>query len=39
LETDLRAALGDRYDELVAEARQVDFDAAITELATEAVGR
>ena len=39
LETDLRAALGNRYDELVAEARQVDFDDAITDLATEAVGR
>ncbi|HEV8571566.1 MAG TPA: DUF4062 domain-containing protein [Actinomycetota bacterium] len=39
LETDLRAALGDRYDELVTEARQPDFDAAITELATEAAGR
>jgi len=39
LETDLRAALGDHYDELVAEARQVDFDAAITELAAEAVGQ
>jgi hypothetical protein len=38
LETDLRAALGGRIDELVAEARQVDFDNAITELATEAVG-
>jgi hypothetical protein len=39
LETDLRAALGDRYDEFAVEARQVDFDAAITELATAAVGR
>jgi len=39
LETDLRAALGDRYEGLGAEARQVDFDAAITELAAEAVGR
>ena len=39
LETDLRAALGNRYDELLAEARQLDFDAAIAELATEAVGR
>jgi predicted ATPase len=39
LETDLRAALRDRYDGLVAEARQVDFDAAIDELATEAAGR
>jgi predicted ATPase len=39
LEADLRSALGDRYGQLVAEARQVDFDAAITELATEAVGQ
>jgi predicted ATPase len=39
LEADLRVALGDRYDDLVAEAREVDFDAAITELATEAVGQ
>jgi predicted ATPase len=39
LETDLRAALSDRYDELVADARQVDFDAAITDLATEAAER
>jgi predicted ATPase len=39
LETDLRGALGDRYDQFAAEARQADFDAAITELATEAVGR
>lgn len=39
LETDLRVALGDRYDGLVAQARQIDLDAAITELATEAVGR
>ena len=32
LESDLRAAVGDRYDDLISEAKRVDFDAAITEL-------
>jgi predicted ATPase len=32
LTTDLRAALGGRYDELLAEAREVDLDEAISQL-------
>jgi hypothetical protein len=33
LETDLRSALGDRYDKLMAEGRQLELDVAISDLA------
>jgi predicted ATPase len=36
LEAELRAAIGARYEPLMAEARQRDFDAAMEELASEA---
>ena len=39
LERDLRAALGARYEPLMAEARQLDFDAAMDELASETASR
>jgi hypothetical protein len=32
LDADLRAALGDRYEQLLAQARTVDLDRAIAEL-------
>jgi hypothetical protein len=32
LETDLQAALGDRYEQLLSEARTIDLDHAIDEL-------
>jgi hypothetical protein len=39
LDAQLRAALGARYDPLMAEARRLDFDAALEELASETPGR
>jgi hypothetical protein len=38
LEAELRAALGARYEPLMAEARQLDFDAAMDDLASERSG-
>jgi hypothetical protein len=32
LATELQAALGDRYDQLLADARNLDFDEAIAQL-------
>jgi hypothetical protein len=32
LETDLRAALGDRYEQLLAQAHTIDLDRAVDEL-------
>jgi hypothetical protein len=32
LDTELRAALGDRYEQLLAQARNTDFDRAVGEL-------
>jgi len=39
LEADLRAALRARYEPLMAEAQQLDFDAAMEELASETAAR
>jgi hypothetical protein len=39
LEEELRAALGARYEPLRAEARKLDFDAALDELASETSDR
>jgi predicted ATPase len=35
LEADLRAALGDRYEPIVSDVRQLDFDSALESLADE----